>query len=47
LALGHNHPAVIQSIQDTLASGLPLHTLDLTTPLKDALLKHGSLLARR
>ncbi|MGE8685102.1 MAG: diaminobutyrate--2-oxoglutarate transaminase [Acinetobacter sp.] len=36
LALGHNHPAVIQSIQDTLASGLSLHTLDLTTPLKDA-----------
>lgn len=36
LALGHNHPAVIQSIQDTLVSGLPLHTLDLTTPLKDA-----------
>ena len=36
LALGHNHPAIIQSIQDTLASGLPLHTLDLTTPLKDA-----------
>jgi diaminobutyrate-2-oxoglutarate transaminase len=36
LALGHNHPAVVQSIQDTIASGLPLHTLDLTTPLKDA-----------
>ena len=36
LALGHTHPAIIQSIQDTLASGLPLHTLDLTTPLKDA-----------
>ncbi|PSJ80124.1 diaminobutyrate--2-oxoglutarate transaminase [Neisseria iguanae] len=36
LALGHNHPAVIQSIQDTLANGLPLHTLDITTPLKDA-----------
>ena len=36
LALGHNHPAVIKSIQDTLTSGLPLHTLDLTTPLKDA-----------
>lgn len=36
LALGHNHPAVIESIQDVLASGLPLHTLDLTTPLKDA-----------
>lgn len=44
LALGHNHPAVIESIQDVLASGLPLHTLDLTTPLKDvfteALLSH-------
>ena len=36
LALGHNHPAIIKSIQDTLTSGLPLHTLDLTTPLKDA-----------
>lgn len=36
LALGHNHPAVIESIQETLNSGLPLHTLDLTTPLKDA-----------
>ena len=36
LALGHNHPAIIQSVQDVLASGLPLHTLDLTTPLKDA-----------
>ena len=36
LALGHNHPTIIKSIQDTLASGLPLHTLDITTPLKDA-----------
>jgi diaminobutyrate-2-oxoglutarate transaminase len=36
LALGHNHPLVIQAIRDTLDSGLPLHTLDLTTPLKDA-----------
>lgn len=36
LALGHNHPAIIKSIQDILASGLPLHTLDITTPLKDA-----------
>ncbi|MCJ8167730.1 diaminobutyrate--2-oxoglutarate transaminase [Atopomonas sediminilitoris] len=36
LALGHNHPLIIQAIQDTLHSGLPLHTLDLTTPLKDA-----------
>jgi diaminobutyrate-2-oxoglutarate transaminase len=31
LALGHNHPLVIQDIRDTLDSGLPLHTLDLTT----------------
>lgn len=36
LALGHNHPAIVQSILDTVNSGLPLHTLDLTTPLKDA-----------
>ncbi|MDH2924509.1 diaminobutyrate aminotransferase [Nicoletella semolina] len=36
LALGHNHPAVVEAIQDVLTSGLPLHTLDLTTPLKDA-----------
>lgn len=35
LALGHNHPDVIQSIQSVITSGLPLHTLDLTTPLKD------------
>ncbi|SUO95921.1 diaminobutyrate--2-oxoglutarate transaminase [Suttonella indologenes] len=36
LALGHNHPAIIQAIQEVLSSGLPLHTLDLTTPMKDA-----------
>lgn len=35
LALGHNHPDILQSIQNVLTSGLPLHTLDLTTPLKD------------
>lgn len=35
LALGHNHPDVLQSIQRVITSGLPLHTLDLTTPLKD------------
>lgn len=35
LALGHNHPDILQSIQDVITSGLPLHTLDLTTPLKD------------
>lgn len=26
----------MQAIRDVLDSGLPLHTLDLTTPLKDA-----------
>ncbi|WP_296068113.1 diaminobutyrate--2-oxoglutarate transaminase [uncultured Agrobacterium sp.] len=35
LALGHNHPEVIVSLQDVLASGLPLLTLDLVTPVKD------------
>ncbi|MBD1371875.1 aspartate aminotransferase family protein [Hazenella sp. IB182357] len=35
LALGHNHPVIIEAIQDVLSSGLPLHTLDLTTPVKD------------
>lgn len=36
LALGHNHPVVIEALQKALASGLPLHTLDLSTPVKDA-----------
>lgn len=36
LALGHNHPVVIEAIQQVLADELPLHTLDLTTPVKDA-----------
>lgn len=35
LALGHNHPDVLQSIQSVITSGLPLHTLDSMTPLKD------------
>ncbi|SDD67143.1 diaminobutyrate aminotransferase apoenzyme [Pseudomonas guariconensis] len=35
LALGHNHPVVIEAIQRVLAEELPLHTLDLTTPVKD------------
>lgn len=35
LALGHNHPVVIEAIQQVLKDGLPLHTLDLTTPVKD------------
>ncbi|WP_200880753.1 aspartate aminotransferase family protein [Thermoactinomyces daqus] len=35
LALGHNHPVVIEAIRQVLDSRLPLHTLDLTTPVKD------------
>ena len=35
LALGHNHPVVIEAIRRVLDEGLPLHTLDLTTPVKD------------
>lgn len=35
LALGHNHPVVIDAIQQVIADELPLHTLDLTTPVKD------------
>ncbi|MBF8740927.1 aspartate aminotransferase family protein [Pseudomonas guariconensis] len=35
LALGHNHPVVIEAIQQVLADEVPLHSLDLTTPVKD------------
>jgi diaminobutyrate-2-oxoglutarate transaminase len=35
LALGHNHPVVVGAIRRVLDDGLPLHTLDLTTPVKD------------
>jgi len=35
LALGHNHPVVVEAVKDVLERGLPLHTLDLTTPIKD------------
>lgn len=35
LALGHNHPVVTKSIKQLLDSNLPMHTLDITTPLKD------------
>ena len=35
LALGHNHPVVIEAIRNHLDAGYPLHTLDLTTPVKD------------
>jgi diaminobutyrate-2-oxoglutarate transaminase len=36
LALGHNHSAVREAIEGILKSYLPLHTLDLTTPVKEA-----------
>lgn len=35
LALGHNHPVVIDAIQQALHEELPFQTLDLTTPVKD------------
>jgi diaminobutyrate-2-oxoglutarate transaminase len=36
LALGHNHPVVIEAVQRALRDELPMQTLDLTTPVKDA-----------
>ncbi|MFI1397200.1 diaminobutyrate--2-oxoglutarate transaminase family protein [Streptomyces sp. NPDC020681] len=36
LALGHNHPVVLEAIKKVLDSGAPLHILDLATPVKDA-----------
>ncbi|GAE06464.1 siderophore biosynthesis diaminobutyrate-2-oxoglutarate aminotransferase [Paenibacillus sp. JCM 10914] len=36
LALGHNHPVVITAIRELLDQKAPLHTLDLTTPLKES-----------
>ncbi|MGP3947805.1 diaminobutyrate--2-oxoglutarate transaminase family protein [Streptomyces sp. 7N604] len=35
LALGHNHPVVLEAIRSVLDSGAPLHVLDLATPVKD------------
>lgn len=36
LALGHNHPRVVEAIEAALRAEVPLTTLDLTTPTKDA-----------
>ncbi|MFF8382955.1 diaminobutyrate--2-oxoglutarate transaminase family protein [Streptomyces kanasensis] len=44
LALGHNHPETVAALQSVLASGAPLHTLDMITPQKDAF--SGELLRR-
>ncbi|MEU1577324.1 aminotransferase class III-fold pyridoxal phosphate-dependent enzyme [Streptomyces collinus] len=38
LALGHNHPVVLEAIRKVLDSGAPLNALDLATPAKDAFL---------
>ncbi|MDG9720216.1 aminotransferase class III-fold pyridoxal phosphate-dependent enzyme [Streptomyces sp. DH24] len=38
LALGHNHPVVLEAIRKVLDSGAPLHVPDLATPVKDAFL---------
>jgi diaminobutyrate-2-oxoglutarate transaminase len=35
LTLGHNHPEVTDAIRAALDSGVPLHTLDFPTPLRD------------
>lgn len=35
LALGHNHPVVIEAIQQVIAAKSPLHILDFSTPIKD------------
>ncbi|WP_156726367.1 diaminobutyrate--2-oxoglutarate transaminase family protein [Streptomyces apocyni] len=36
LALGHNHPVVLEAIRKVLDSEAPLQVLDLATPVKDA-----------
>lgn len=36
LALGHNHPVVVDALQQHLAEGLPMQTLDLTSPTRHA-----------
>lgn len=35
LALGHNHPVVVEALQGVLDRGAPLHMLDIATPEKD------------
>ncbi|KGP72095.1 2,4-diaminobutyrate 4-aminotransferase [Pontibacillus yanchengensis Y32] len=35
LALGHNHPVVIEAIEEIVHNKRPLHTLDITTPMKE------------
>ncbi|QEN04858.1 aminotransferase class III-fold pyridoxal phosphate-dependent enzyme [Thiospirochaeta perfilievii] len=35
LALGHNYPEINSNMISLINSGIPLHTLDITTPIKD------------
>ncbi len=35
LALGHNHPRVVEAMESVLDGGRPLHTLDISTPAKE------------
>ncbi|MGZ0747681.1 diaminobutyrate--2-oxoglutarate transaminase [Haloparvum sp. AD34] len=35
LALGHNHPRVVEAMEDALAADRPIHTLDISTPTKE------------
>lgn len=35
LALGHNHPVVLEAIRKVIDSGAPLHVSDLATPVRD------------
>ncbi|MFP3339050.1 aminotransferase class III-fold pyridoxal phosphate-dependent enzyme, partial [Micrococcus sp. SIMBA_131] len=35
LALGHNHPVAIEAMEKILHDKRPLHTLDITTPVKE------------
>lgn len=39
LALGHNHPVVVEALRQALESELPMQTLDLTTPVKAELVE--------
>ena len=35
LALGHNHPVVVEAVQRVIRDGAPWHALDVATPEKD------------
>ncbi len=39
LALGHNHPAVIEAMRKTLDARVPLLTLDIMTPVKERFMR--------